>query len=33
MQNAIETGRLIRDKTAISMKYPLKTVCLVDSDV
>ena len=33
MQNAIETGRLIRDKTMISMKYPLKTVCLVDADV
>ena len=33
MQNAIETGRLIRDKTMISMKYPLKTVCLVDSDI
>ena len=32
MQNAIETGRLIRDKVKISMKYPLPKVCLVDSD-
>lgn len=32
MQNAIETGRLIRDKTMISMKYPLLRVCLIDAD-
>ena len=32
MQNVIETGRLVRDKMNISMKYPLKTVCLVDAD-
>jgi isoleucyl-tRNA synthetase len=32
MQNAIETGRLIRDKTMISMKYPLMRVVLVDAD-
>jgi len=32
MQNAIETGRLIRDKTMISMKYPLMRVCLIDAD-
>jgi len=32
MQNAIETGRLIRDKVNISMKYPLRAVQLVDGD-
>lgn len=32
MQNAIETGRLIRDTTKISMKYPLSKVVLVDAD-
>jgi len=32
MQNAIETGRLIIDKTMISMKYPLMRVVLVDAD-
>ena len=32
MQNVIETGRLIRDNKHISMKYPMKTVCLVDAD-
>lgn len=32
MQNAIETGRLIRDKVNISMKYPLRTVQLVEAD-
>lgn len=32
MQNAIETGRLVRDKAKVSMKYPLSKVTLVDSD-
>jgi isoleucyl-tRNA synthetase len=32
MQRAIETGRLIRDKINISMKYPLAKVVIVDSD-
>jgi len=32
MQSAIETGRLVRDKVNISMKYPLQTVKLVDAD-
>lgn len=32
MQNAIETARLVRDKIKISMKYPLRTVKLVDAD-
>lgn len=32
MQNAIETGRLVRDQHKISMKYPLSRVCLVDSN-
>jgi len=32
MQDAIETGRLIRDKIRIPMKYPLRRVRLVDAD-
>jgi len=32
MQNAIETGRLIRDTKQISMKYPLQRVCLINKD-
>lgn len=32
MQNAIETGRLVRDRVNISMKYPLRSVTLVDAD-
>lgn len=32
MQDAIETGRLVRDRIRIPMKYPLKRVRLVDSD-
>jgi len=32
MQNVIETGRLVRDKVNISMKYPLRKVQLVDAD-
>lgn len=32
MQNAIETGRLVRDNNKISMKYPLQRVCLVNAD-
>lgn len=32
MQNAIETGRLVRDTKKISMKYPLQRVCLVNAD-
>lgn len=32
MQQAIETGRLIRDTKKISMKYPLQSVTLVDAD-
>lgn len=32
MQNAIETGRLVRDTNKISMKYPLARVCLVNAD-
>ena len=32
MCNAIETGRLIRDKIKIPIKYPLRTVRLVDAD-
>jgi isoleucyl-tRNA synthetase len=33
MQQAIETGRLIRDTKKISMKYPLQSVTLVDADL
>lgn len=32
MQDAIETGRLVRDKIRIPMKYPLRRVRLVDAD-
>lgn len=32
MQTAIETGRLLRSRAVISMKYPLAKVRLVDSD-
>lgn len=32
MQNAINQGRLIRDDSKISMKFPLRTVSLVDAD-
>ena len=32
MQSAIENGRLIRDRKAISLKTPLSTVILVDQD-
>lgn len=32
MQNAIEAGRLIRDRVKIPMKYPLRRVKLVDAD-
>jgi len=32
MQSAIENGRLIRDRKAISLKFPLASVTLVDSD-
>lgn len=32
MQHAIETGRLIRDRINISMKYPLAKVVIVDAD-
>jgi len=32
MQNAIETGRLVRDTKQISMKYPLQRVCLINKD-
>lgn len=32
MQDAIETGRLIRDRIHVSMKYPLRRVKLVDAD-
>jgi hypothetical protein len=32
MCNAIETGRLVRDKIKIPIKYPLRTVRLVDAD-
>jgi len=32
MQNAIETGRLVRDTYKVSMKYPLSRVRLVNSD-
>jgi len=32
MQHAIETGRLIRDNSKISMKYPLARVVLIDAD-
>ena len=30
MQSAIENGRLIRDRKAISLKFPLASVTLVD---
>jgi isoleucyl-tRNA synthetase len=33
MQNAIETGRLVRDRVKIPMKYPLRKVKLVDADL
>ena len=32
MQSAIENGRLIRDRKNISLKTPLSSVTLVDSD-
>jgi len=32
MQNAINQGRLIRDDSKISMKFPLRTVSLIDAD-
>ena len=32
MQNAIETGRFVRDQVNVSMKYPLATVKLIDAD-
>jgi len=32
MQNAIETGRLVRDTHKISMKYPLQRVKLINAD-
>ena len=32
MQSAIETGRLIRDKESISLKYPVRKIKLVDAD-
>lgn len=32
MQRAIETGRLIRDRINIPMKYPLSKVVIVDAD-
>jgi len=32
MQRAIETGRLIRDRINIPMKYPLAKVVIVDAD-
>ena len=32
MQSAIENGRLIRDRKALSLRYPLASVTLIDSD-
>ena len=32
MQDAIETGRFVRDKVNVSMKYPLQKVKLIDAD-
>lgn len=32
MQSAIENGRLIRDRKALSLRFPLASVTLVDSD-
>ena len=32
MQSAIETGRLIRDRKALSLRFPLASVTLIDSD-
>lgn len=32
MQSAIENGRLIRDRKAISLKFPLASVTLIDQD-
>jgi len=33
MQSAIELGRLIRDRKNISLKTPLNSVTVVDSDL
>jgi isoleucyl-tRNA synthetase len=32
MQSAIENGRLIRDRKALSLRFPLASVTLIDSD-
>lgn len=32
MQSAIETGRVIRDNKKVSMKFPLQSVTLIDTD-
>ena len=32
MQDAIETGRFVRDEVKVSMKYPLQKVKLINSD-
>ena len=32
MQNAVVTGRTIRDSVKISIKYPLQTLVLIDAD-
>ena len=32
MQDAIETGRFVRDQVNVSMKYPLQKVKLIDAD-
>lgn len=32
MQDAIETGRFVRDSVKVSMKYPLQKVKLIDAD-
>jgi len=32
MQSAIVNGRLVRDRTNLSLKYPLASVTLVDND-
>jgi len=32
MQSAIETGRKLRDKVKLPMKYPLRTVKLIEAD-
>jgi len=32
MQDAIETGRVVRDGLKLSSKYPLQRVKLIDSD-